>query len=199
MKTRHVNGFALPSTGVDLLHLEDGVGVVLADGRMVRANGRDAPVPVLGPGPRPVAVSGTTVLTIDGATCALGALGARDIDLHATALVDVFRTPDGAFVVNEVGHLCRFGGNGITPLLTNGVDRVFGALDDRLLIQDEAGIHVLDATTGHRRWSRPSRGSTGERASAACLMPDGVAVAREAHGLDGLEDESELELWQTVR
>ena len=196
MKTRHVNGFALPSTGVDLLHLEAGVGVVLADGRMVRADGRDAPVPVLGPGPRPVAVSGTTVLTIDGAMCALGALGARDIDLHATALVDVFRTPDGAFVVNEVGHLCRFGGNGITPLLTNGVDRVFGALDDRLLIQDEAGIHVLDATTGHRRWSRPSRGSTGERASAACLMPDGVAVAREAHGLDGLEDESELEVWQ---
>jgi hypothetical protein len=196
MKTRRVSGFALPSTGVDLLHLDDGVGVVLADGRMVRANGRDAPAPVLGPGPRPVAVSGTTVLTIDGATCTLGALDARNIDLDATALVDVFRSSDCAFVVNESGHLCRFGGNGITALLTNGVDRVFGALDDRVLVQDEAGVHVLDANTGHRRWSRPSRGSTGERASAACLLPDGVAIAREAHGLDGLEDESELELWQ---
>lgn len=196
MKSRSVKGFVLPSTGVDLLRLEDGVGVVLSDGRMLYANGSEAPVPVLGPGPRPVAVRGQNVLTIDGSTCMLGEVTPRDVDLDASALIDVLHTPLHTLVVDETGRLCRFEAEAGLQVIASHIDLVFDANEQAALVLDRDGVHVIDVATGLRQWTRPRRGSTGERASTACFVPGGVAVAREAHGLDGLEDESELEVWQ---
>ena len=60
MNTRSVEGWALPATAHAVFEYGSQRHLVLNDGRMMRFDGAHAPEIVLGPGPRPMGLLGTS-------------------------------------------------------------------------------------------------------------------------------------------
>lgn len=197
VKTRAVQGHALPASAIDLLALDgDLVGVVLSDGSMLQTNGFAPPEPVLGPGPRPVAVFDGVVHAVDGSQHALGDSRPRAYDVEGTGIAEWRSMPEGMALLMEDGRLVVMAHHAPPHVVAKDVEHLLAASPSSLMFVDRSGLQFRSLDSTAKDWQRPERGSTGERITAACHLPHGVAVAREGHGLDGLEDEVEVEIWR---
>lgn len=195
MKTRPVKGWALKDTACGMF--EDGESrlLVLRDGQLLRFDGHQAPVPVLGPGPRPLGVLDAVVYCADGSRAALGGLDDREEDVDGLGLVQVSKV-DGALVtLDERGDL-RHVTLDEERIVTAGVQVLLDANASAVLLSSKAGLVMHDLGTGAILWSRPTRGAHGERITAATMVEDGgVLVAREGYAMTGDEDVVEVEFW----
>ena len=195
MKTRPVKGWPLPDTACTIL--EDGTSrlLVLRDGQILRFNGQEAPVPVLGPGPRPLGLLNSVVLCADGSRATLGDLGAREEDVDGLGLVQVAEVNGALVTLDERGDL-RCVTLDEERTVATGVQALHDANVSSVLLSSESGLVMHDLGTGAVLWSRPTRGTHGERITAATLLDGGgVLVAREGYAMTSDEDVVEVERW----
>lgn len=195
MKTRPVKGWPLRDTACSIL--EDGTSrlLVLRDGQLLRFDGQQAPVPVLGPGPRPLGLLKTTVFCTDGSRATLGDLEAREEDVDGLGLVHATEVEGALVTLDERGDL-RCVTLDEERTIVARVQAVHDANASSVLLSTEAGLVMHDLATGAVLWSRPTRGTHGERITAATMLDGGgVLVAREGYAMTGDEDVVEVERW----
>ena len=195
MKTRSVKGWPLQDTACALF--EEGASrlLVLRDGQLLQFDGQQAPVPVLGPGPRPLGILDTVVFCADGSRATLGDLDAREEDVEGLGLVQVLEVDDALVMLNERGEL-RCVTLDEERTVATGVQTLLDANASKVLLSSEAGLVMHDLGTGAALWSRPTRGAHGERITAATMVGEGgVLVAREGYAMTGDEDVVEVERW----
>lgn len=195
MKTRPVKGWPLRDTACSIL--EDGTSrlLVLRDGQLLRFDGQQAPVPVLGPGPRPLGLLKTTVFCTDGSRATLGDLEAREEDVDGLGLVHATEVEGALVTLDERGDLRCVTLDEERTILAR-VQAVHDANASSVLLSTEAGLVMHDLATGAVLWSRPTRGAHGERITAATMLDGGgVLVAREGYAMTGDEDVVEVERW----
>lgn len=194
MKTKPVQGWALPVTAHALFEGGNDRFLVLSDGQMLQFNGSEAPAPVLGSGPRPMGLQGRLVLCADGSTATLGDVSPRDHDLDGAGIVSAIDVHGGLVFLDETGAVRSMTEEGERTFLS-GVQTLHDANEHFVLVSvgDMLGIHSL--VSGEAVWARPSRGIHGERITAAMLLDDGALVAREGYAMTGDEDVVEIERW----
>lgn len=199
MNTRPVQGWALPATAHAVFEGNETRYLVLNDGQMMRFDGVNAPEIVLGPGPRPMGLHGDVVLTSDGSTAHLGDLSLREEDVDGTGLVEAIAVGDALVVLDERGGVQRW-----TPEsqheVASGVQSLHDANSNSVLVTQGVSLAVFALDGTGPTWTRPPRGSHGERITAGTLIEDGgVLVAREGYAMTGEEDVVEIERWGTER
>ena len=195
MKTRPVKGWSLRDTACGIIEHGEARLLVLRDGQLLRYDGQQAPVPVLGPGPRPLGLLGTTVFCNDGSRAALGDLDAREEDVDGLGLVQAIEVEGALVTLNERGDL-RCVTLDEERTVVGDVQVIHDANASSVLLSSQAGLVMHDLATGEVVWSRPTRGTHGERITAATLLDGGgVLVAREGFAMTGDEDVVEVERW----
>ncbi len=195
MKTRPVRGWSLRDTACAIF--EDGASrlLVLRDGQLLRFDGQQAPEPVLGPGPRPLGLLKTTVFCTDGSRATLGDLDAREEDVDGLGLVQATEVEGALVTLDERGDL-RCVTLDEERTVVAGVQAVHDANASSVLLSSASGLVMHDLATGAVLWSRPTRGTHGERITAATMLDGGgVLVAREGYAMTGDEDVVEVECW----
>ena len=195
MNTRAVRGWALPATAHAVFEHGDQRHLVLNDGRMMRFDGARAPQIVLGPGPRPMGLIGDVVLTSDGSTARLGDPSPRVENVNGTGVLKAIAVADALVVLDEGGVVQRWTPEVQQDVVT-GVQSLHDANEDAVLVTQSVAlsVHALDGSG--LMWTRPTRGSHGERITAGALVEGGgVLVAREGYAMTGEEDVVEIERW----
>ncbi len=195
MNTRPVHGWALPATAHAVFEHGDQRYLVLNDGRMMRFDGADAPDIVLGLGPRPMGIMGDVVLTSDGSTARLGDLSPRVENVDGTGVVKAIPVEGALVVLDERGTVQRWTPE-VQQDVVNGVQSLHDANEASVLVTQSVAlsVHALDGSG--LVWTRPTRGSHGERITAGALVEGGgVLVAREGYAMTGEEDVVEIERW----
>ena len=196
MKTRPVKGWPLQDTACAMFEDGDSRLLVLRDGQLLRFDGEQAPVPVLGPGPRPLGVLNSVVFCADGSRATLGDVGDRDEDVDGLGLVQVSEVDGGLVTLDERGNL-RSVTHDEDRIVVSGVQALLDANASAVLLSSEDGLVMHDLGTGAELWSRPTRGTHGERITAATMVDgEGVLVAREGYAMTGDEDVVEVERWR---
>ncbi len=101
----------------------------------------------------------------------------------------------GNVMVDGLGtaHLIRKNGE-LSPLDAQSV--LFISIGPSIAIATEAGVVSTYSLDGLKTWSRPVRGTVGERITALGWSDDTLVIAREGHGLvPGEEEALEVEYW----
>ena len=195
MNTRSVEGWALPATAHAVFEYGTQRHLVLNDGRMMRFDGAHAPEVVLGPGPRPMGLLGDVVLTSDGSTARLGDHSPRAENVDGTGVVRAIAVEGALVVLDERGTVQRWTPEVQQDVVT-GVQSLHDADEASVLVTQSVAlsVHALDGSG--LMWTRPTRGSHGERITAGSLVKGGgVLVAREGYAMTGEEDVVEIERW----
>jgi hypothetical protein len=137
----------------------------------------------------------TTVFCTDGSRATLGDLEAREEDVDGLGLVHATEVEGALVTLDERGDL-RCVTLDEERTIVARVQAVHDANASSVLLSTEAGLVMHDLATGAVLWSRPTRGTHGERITAATMLDGGgVLVAREGYAMTGDEDVVEVERW----